>query len=99
MEETKKTLLERIVEQEAQKIVQAIEQAIKDDAIIVPCKVASSAVLIDNVFVLTNEYDKSCSIVLNFKSDEVFAQYMKIRRINLEMQKQEIEEQLKELEQ
>ena len=95
MEEKKKTLLERIIEQEAQKIAQAIEQAISDGEAIEPCpggiKIAGECIFI-------NKYDKSSSVVLCFKSNAIFAEYLKIQRAELEMLKEEIEEKLKELE-
>ena len=94
--EENKTTLQRILEQKAEQIKDAIEQAINEGARVEPIQ---GGVRIDGKVIFVNEYNKMSSIVLDLKSDMIFAQYLKQQRVDLEIQKQEIEKKLKELEQ
>lgn len=92
-EENEKTLLQKIVEQKANQIRIAIEQAIADGAKIEPF---ASGIKIDNVLVFKIT-EHAHSVVLHFESHKIEYAMLGNEREQLLAQKQQIENRLNEL--
>lgn len=92
--ENTKSLLQRIIEQETEKIKIAIEQAIEDGEEIVH---AVDRIKIGDLIVFQN-VGFSCSVVLSFNSAKITREAKRYEYEELKKKKQEIEMQLKKIE-
>ena len=69
-----KTTLQKIMEQKAQQICEAIEQSISEGAKIVKCETYTTflkSCFVDGVYVQKNTSDGIISVVLNFSSEKI----------------------------